>query len=293
LQDLNVDGNEEISMTSPSLFRAVSSAFDFFFLDQFGVLHDGQRPYRGAITTLRALKARGARIVIISNSGRSGEHNAKRMEKLGFSRDLYDHFLTSGDVARAALLGGELPITLGPATRCMTLSSSNEHDLADALGLMSTEDGAEADLLIISGSQGDRIRLGEYERRIVPAARRGAPCVCTNPDKLMLTSEGTHPGAGAIAALYEEHGGAVTWIGKPYPGIYAAAARLVGISDPSAVLCVGDSVEHDIVGARRFGAAAALIRTGILADLSESELAAEIGRHGVAPDLIFAGFEHS
>jgi ribonucleotide monophosphatase NagD (HAD superfamily) len=105
----------------------------------------------------------------------------------------------------------------------------------------------------------------------------------------MLVSGGTYPGAGAIAALYEEFGGAVTWIGKPYPGIYEAAARLVGSPAPGEVVCVGDSVEHDIVGARRFGAAAALVRTGILANLSEAELAIECARHGVAPDMILAG----
>jgi HAD superfamily hydrolase (TIGR01459 family) len=274
-------------MTS-NFFKKLSCSFSVFFFDQFGVLHDGSRPYPGAVDALKALKAQGARVVILSNSGKSGQANAKRMEALGFARDLYDHFLTSGDVAKAALLGGELPLALGPETRCLTLSSSPENDLADALGLASTQDAAEADLLIISGSQGDRIPLREYERRIAPAAQRWAPCVCTNPDRLMLTSEGAHPGAGAIAALYEELGGVVTWIGKPYHSIYAAAARLVGSPAPHDVLCIGDSVEHDIVGARRFGAAAALVRTGVLADFSEVELASEFARHGVVPDAVLA-----
>jgi HAD superfamily hydrolase (TIGR01459 family) len=276
-------------MRKMSLFSACSAAFDFLFIDQYGVLHDGHRPYPGARDALIALKARGARVVILSNSGRSGQANALRMERLGFSRDLYDHFLTSGDVAKDALLAGELPIKPGPATKCLTLSSSAEHDLADALGFSVAEDGAQADVLIISGSQADRISLDEYERRIAPAARRHAPCLCTNPDKLMLTSKGIHPGAGAIAALYERLGGLVSWIGKPYPGIYVAAARLVGAPEPHDVLCIGDSVEHDIVGAHRFGAAAALVRTGVLAGLSERELAAECARHGVAPDIIMAG----
>ena len=256
------------------IFKNLSLAFPAIFLDQFGVLHDGMRPYPGAVEALKTLKRRGTRVVIVSDSGKSGEANAKRMERLGVARDLYDHFLTSGDVARAALRAGDLPIALTPATRCLTISSSQETDFADALGLATTEDSAEADLLIVSGSQSDRISLSEYERRIAPAARRRAPCICTNPDKLMLTPGGDYPGAGAIAALYEALGGAVTWIGKPYPAIYAAAAHFVGSPAPREVLCIGDSIEHDIVGARRFGAAAALVRTGILAGLSEAELAA-------------------
>ena len=39
----------------------------------------------------------------------------------------------------------------------MTISSSGERDLAEGLGLTIVEDGALADLLIISGSEGDRV----------------------------------------------------------------------------------------------------------------------------------------
>jgi HAD superfamily hydrolase (TIGR01459 family) len=271
------------------LFEACSAGFDFFFLDQFGVLHDGHRPYTGVIDALERLKARGARVVVLSNSGRSGDYNAQRMQALGIPRRLYDYFLTSGDAAKAALLSGELPIRPGPATKCLTLSATGEHQLADDLGFAIAEDGAEADLVILSGSQADRISLDEYAKQLAPAARRRSLCLCTNPDKLMLKSTATYPGAGAIATLYEELGGSVRWIGKPYPAIYAAAARLIGSPDPSKILCVGDSVEHDIAGARQFGAAAALVRTGILADLSEAELALECAKHGVVPDLILAG----
>ena len=110
--------------------------------------------------------------------------------------------------------------------------------------------------------------------------------MCVNPDKLMLTAVGNAPGAGRIAEIYEELGGVVTWVGKPFPEIYRAAAELSQVQEPRHVLCVGDSVEHDIAGANRFGAFAALVRTGVLADLSDKELAAEIGRHGALPDYV-------
>ncbi|MEJ1936999.1 HAD hydrolase-like protein, partial [Nostoc sp. NIES-2111] len=96
-------------------------------------------------------------------------------------------------------------------------------------------------------------------------------------------------GSGRIAELYQELGGSVTWVGKPYRGIYEAAAEVAGVGDPSSVLCVGDSVEHDVVGARRFGAAVVLGRTGILADLEEHALADELAHHGVVPDYVLPG----
>ena len=276
-------------MKGLSLFAAVSAAFDTVFLDQFGVLHDGRRPYPGALDALRLLKSRGTTTVILSNSGKPGQANAQRMAELGFARELYDHFLTSGDVAKSMLLGGEVPVTPGPTIRCLTIASSDEHELADSVGLASTGRAEDADLVIIGGSQGETIGLDAYGARLAPAARRGVPCLCTNPDRLALGVKGLFPGAGAIAERYEAMGGPVTWIGKPHPAIYAAAAKLVG-QVPENILCVGDSVEHDIVGAHRFGARAALVRTGIHADLSEAALSAEFARHGVVPDVILSGF---
>ena len=58
-------------MTQKSLFTPIAARFGFVFIDQYGVLHDGQRPYPGAIEALATLKAREARVVILSNSGRS------------------------------------------------------------------------------------------------------------------------------------------------------------------------------------------------------------------------------
>jgi len=280
-------------VTSSSRFVSIASRFDAVFVDQYGVLHDGQRPYPGAEQALRDLKESRAKIVVLSNSGRTGEENALRMAKLGLARDLYDYFLTSGDAARRLLKSERSPIRLTPATRCLTLSTVGGGEFAQTLGVRSAEDGAEADLVVISGSQGDRLSLDHYRRILAPAAVRKVPCLCANPDKLMLVGGEVAFGAGRIAELYEELGGSVVWVGKPHLPIYREAAALAGIADPARILCVGDSVEHDVVGAHRFGAPAMLVRTGILAQLTERELAAEFEKHGAKPEFIVADLQAS
>ncbi len=272
-------------------FLAFAEAFEAVFFDQYGVLHDGRRLYPGTLTTLEALKARGVGVAVLSNSGKSADANARRLERIGVSRDLYDRFVTSGDVARELLVSDASPVADLAAARCLIIRSYGEDTLAEDLGLRETDDPAEADLVVIGGSQADKIPLEDYARRLRPAAERGAPCVCTNPDKWMLTENGPRPAAGAIAAEYARMGGPVSWIGKPYPAIYQRAARLLACAEPSRVLCVGDSVEHDVVGARRFGAAAALFRTGILDGVDDARIAALCVEHAVVPDLIARGFE--
>ncbi|MGB7977456.1 MAG: TIGR01459 family HAD-type hydrolase [Roseiarcus sp.] len=269
-----------------SRFVAIASSFKAVFFDQYGVLHDGRKAYPGARDALAAVKSRGVTIVVLSNSGRGRAANEERMATLGFERELYDFLVTSGDVARALLKRGRFPALLAPWARCFVISTGGDDEVASALGLVPTAHSEEADLVIIAGSQADKVSLDDYRTMLAPAARRGAPCLCTNPDKLMLTASGNAPGAGCIAEIYEELGGVVTWVGKPFPEIYRAAAELSRVENPRDVLCVGDSVEHDIAGANRFGAFAALVRTGILADLSDKELAAEIGRHCALPDYV-------
>ena len=269
-----------------SRFLALASCFKAVFFDQYGVLHDGRSQYPGARDALAALKSRGVRIVVLSNSGLTGEANAQRMERLGFDRELYDFLVTSGDVARTLLKSGRVSVRLTPETRCFMISSSGGDEFVRTLGVASAAEGGAADLVVIAGSRADRFSLDDYRKLLAPAARRGAPCVCVNPDRLMLTGTGVAPGAGRIAEIYQELGGDVTWIGKPFADVYQAAARLSDVEDPGDVLCVGDSVEHDVVGAHAFGALAALVRTGILADLSDKELAAEIGRRGTVPDFV-------
>ena len=269
-----------------SRFVALASRLKAAFFDQYGVLHDGRSPYLGAIDALAALKSRGLRIVVLSNSGRTGAANAQRMATLGFGRELYDFLVTSGDVARTLLKSGRVPVRLTPETRCFIISSSGGDEFVRALGLVSAAQSGEADLVVIAGGRTDHLSHDDYRELLAPAARRGAPCVCINPDKLMLTAAGNAPGAGRIAEIYQKLGGDVTWIGKPFSEIYQAAASLSDVRDPRDVICVGDSLEHDIVGAHTFGAFAALVRTGVLADLSDKELAAEIGRHGVPPDFV-------
>ena len=74
------------------------------------------------------------------------------------------------------------------------------------------------------------------------------------------------------AEIYESLGGSVRWIGKPHREMYDVAMRAWGNPARSTVVCVGDSIAHDIKGAQDAQLASVLVRTGILSDASESDL---------------------
>jgi HAD superfamily hydrolase (TIGR01459 family) len=267
--------------------EALAARYQVFFVDQFGVLHDGTAPYPGAVEALVALKRAGRKIILLSNSGKRSAVNEERLVGLGFVRGSWDSFLTSGEVAWD-LLSGDAPALKG--RRCLHISRGDDRSAIDGLQLEIVDSGVEADLVLLTGSEGDRFSLDHYRAILAPAARSRAPCICTNPDKVMLTRSGPCFGAGRIAELYEELGGAVRWIGKPYPDIYEAALKKAGNPAPGSVICIGDSIEHDVAGGAMAHLATALVRSGILADLSDAELDLSFRRHKVKPDHILLRF---
>ncbi|ESX83530.1 TIGR01459 family HAD-type hydrolase [Mesorhizobium sp. LSHC412B00] len=244
----------------------LAERYDVFLLDQFGVLHDGASPYPGAVEALSTLKRAGKTIVLISNSGKRAGPNESRLLKLGFEPGSWDHFVSSGEVAWEFFHDMGISGRLLPNTKCLLISRDDDRSAIEGLPFALTKDGDDAGLVLISASEGDRYDLEHYRRLLAPAAVRQVPCFCTNPDKIMLTAVGPRFGAGRLADLYEDLGGSVTRIGKPYPTIFGAALAVAGNPDRSTVVCVGDSVEHDIAGGLAAGVATVLVLSGILAD---------------------------
>ena len=266
----------------------LAERYNVFLLDQFGVLHDGTRPYPGAVAALSALKRAGKTVVLVSNSGRRAQPNESRLIKLGFEPGSWDHFVSSGEVAWRSF--GEMATSgkLRPGTKCLLISREGDRSAIEGLPFVLTGSGDEAELVLIAASEGDRFDLDHYRRLFAPAAARRVPCFCTNPDIIMLTAKGPRFGAGRLADLYESLGGSVTRIGKPDKAIFEAALALAGEPDRGTVVCVGDSVEHDISGGNSAGIATALVLSGILADTPD--LAAVFDEQQAWPDYITDSF---
>ena len=270
--------------------RDIADAFDYFLVDQFGVLHDGIAPYAGAPEALMALKQAGKTVLLLSNSGKRSAANEARLWQLGFPQGGWDRFLSSGEVAWTLLAQVLAERQESRPLRCLLLARGGDRSATDGLPLELVDDGATADLVVISGSETDSRDISFYDAALRSAAQRQVPCYCTNPDKTMLTSLGPRPGAGHLAERYERMGGVVRWIGKPYPQIYEAARHLLGNPPAARMVCVGDSIEHDIVGGQNAGLATALVATGILAGLGDVGRSRLFAEHGVVPTVSLPAF---
>ena len=63
-------------MQKPKIINSISeivNEFDTFFLDQWGVLHDGVRGYKSAINCITKLKKLNKNLIIVSNSSKKNK----------------------------------------------------------------------------------------------------------------------------------------------------------------------------------------------------------------------------
>ncbi len=269
------------------------STYRYFLIDQFGVLHNGVTPYPGAADALQTIKDSGAQAIIISNSGKRSQVNEQRMATLGFPRNSYHTMITSGETAWHRLHDMIQAGTLKPDTRCYLLSNDGDTSSIDGLGLQTTNQIDEANLILLSGIRGDAHSFEHYVDLLKPAITHNTLCICTNPDKWALIGNDRVFGAGRVAEEYEKLGGRVMWIGKPYPEIYQfCLSRFDQFTEANKheVCCIGDSIEHDICGGRNSGLNTLLVRTGIYQHLPEAKLQPLFEQYGATPDHLMHGF---
>jgi len=257
--------------------------FDLFLIDQFGVLHNGVEPYPGAVDTLEKLKSKNKQVVIISNSGKRANVNVSRLANFGFKTSLFDNVVTSGEVAFHRLASRLHDTSI---KSCFLIARDNDVSAIERLDLILEKDASSADLIIIGGSEAEQYSEDDYRDQLRDAAKRNIPCICTNPDKKMLTKTGLQFGAGRIAEIYEALGGAVEWIGKPHPAIYRHILSLHNDYDTQRVLCIGDSTEHDIAGGKNVNLKTLLVMTGINAGITNDEVQKQFKKYKVTPDFI-------
>jgi HAD superfamily hydrolase (TIGR01459 family) len=261
-------------MTHPMFISGLADIvdrFDAVLIDQYGVMHDGRRPYPGAVEAMTRLTAMGRAVIVLTNSGKRSAPNRARIERIGFPPSSYTGLVSSGEVTWQGLRGGRFgaPFDEG-ACICVIGKQGDDYGLDD-LDLTFAQAPHAADFIVIAGCDCPRTSLDDYRAALAPAAAKNIPALCANPDRMMLTPAGLQPSSGAIAELYEALGGWVTFVGKPFPAIYRAAAELAE-ADPQRLLCIGDSLDHDVAGGAKAGFSTALVRTGILGGTDDAEL---------------------
>lgn len=244
----------------------ISDSYMGVILDQWGVLHDGEKVYPGVVECLKELKARKKFVIILSNSGKRAENNKERLKKLGIGPSLYDLILTSGEMTWQGLNTQDHSFFKDIGEKCYVLSRGGDRSIVDGLDNISVVDEIEeAEFLIISGSDAPKKTIEDYEPILKKAARKRLPALCANPDSLGIMGAQSIMGPGTIARRYQDFGGVVHYIGKPHQPIFQECIRILQEKEiyPGQTIMIGDSMSHDILGGSLVNIDTCLTRTGI------------------------------
>ena len=279
---------------------ALADRYDGFILDLWGTIHDGLRPWAGAVDCLGELKRRGKRILMLSNAPRRSHLAIARLGEMGVPRDLYDDVLTSGEAANDALMRRDDSWHARLGRRCYLLGPPKDASVLENVPHERVARLADADVIVNVGTFRRQDGLEAYEALVAEAAERRLPMICCNPDYEVLRGDDRELCAGAIARRYEELGGDVYYHGKPHAPIYDESLRRLGIADRRRVLAVGDALRTDVAGAAAYGIDSALVvSTGILAvalgiapfeDPAPAALARLCAAEGQRPTAALAAF---
>ena len=234
--------------------------YDTFIVDQWGVLHDGLSGFPDAKQSLEYLKQRGKVVAVLTNSGKSGEDNLRRLGRYGFGTDALDLLLTSGDMAieyiNDHLRCGKI-FLVDYASDMVMRERLKRNSFVTKLD--------DADFILLSGWS-DAMGWKTYEPLFAAAARKGLPMVCSNADTVGFFEGKMEEGPGAIAARFSQMGGSVTLFGKPDKLFFKACLARLGKPDKRRSIVIGDSYATDICGAANAGIDSMLIAMGLHRD---------------------------
>lgn len=256
--------------------------FKGILLDAYGVFWGGNSLglLPGSKEAMEKMISDGKIVGILSNTTQLAEKEIEKLKKYGLIQGKHFHFfMTSGELTKTILTKDALPFST-PKKKFWLFGSvhpkfSSHHAIFTETPFTETEHIHEADFIYLSiphlkgEDQTDPLLFRE---NLFNLLETGLPMLCTNPD--LFAHEGHPPRAvvrqGSLAAMFEEMGGQVFYIGKPSELMFTASMTLFSqyqIIDSKEILMVGDTPETDIRGARLFGISSALMtKTGMMAD---------------------------
>ena len=225
--------------------------YDAFFIDLWGVIHNGEQLIESANDVLDHLNKRKKRFVLMSNAPRPKASVAKYLKSLGFKTEYMENVYTSGDAALGALENNKLGkyfYHLGP---------EKDEDLFMKFIKFKKKNIDEAEFILCTGlDEAYETDLKYYENFFKDHLSK--KMICTNPDLAVYRGGTREYCAGSVAKIFENLGGDVIYFGKPYKDIYNDCAK-----ENEKILVIGDNLNTDIKGANNMNYDSLLIIDGI------------------------------
>ncbi len=232
--------------------KSIVDSYDLFFIDIWGVVHNGIKLYDNSLEVLENLSNLNKEFILLTNAPRPSSTVVNFLKKMGLNK-FFENVFTSGEAALKYLikdLKNKKFFHIGPSTRDFDLFRSFEKNK-----VLNIKD---ADYLLCSGLFDDHSDNLNYYKSLF-SEHISKKMICTNPDLIVDRGDKREYCAGSVAKIFEEIKGEVIYFGKPYPPVYNLSSE----TKNKKVLCIGDNLNTDIKGANIQNYDSLLITNGI------------------------------
>ena len=231
--------------------KSIVNRYDLFFIDLWGVVHNGIELYENSLDVLDKLTAANKNFVLLTNAPRPNATVIKFLKKLGLKK-YFENVYTSGEAAHKYLikeLGKKNFFHIGPP---------KDFDLFKNIETNNVSKIEDADYFLCTGLFEDQENDLNYYKNLL-TSHISKKMICTNPDLIVDRGEKREYCAGSVAKSFEEIKGEVIYFGKPHPPVYNLSTKIKNKN----VLCIGDNLNTDIKGANIQNFDSLLITNGI------------------------------
>ena len=233
-------------------FQSIADDYDLFYIDLWGVIHNGIKLHENAVKTLDNLVKMNKNFVLLTNAPRPNKTVKNFLEKMGLSQELREHVFTSGEAALNYLEKNFL------SKKFYHIGPPRDFDLFNLFKKNKCENIKDSEYLLCTGLFDDHDKdLIHYKKLFEEHINK--KMICTNPDLIVDRGSIRELCAGSVAMVFEKMGGEVVYFGKPHPEVYNQSIN----NNNKKILAIGDNLNTDIRGANLLNYDSLLITNGI------------------------------
>ena len=240
--------------------RSIVDNYDNFYIDLWGVVHNGITLHKKAIKTLEEISRAKKNYVLLTNAPRPSKTVKSFLAKMGMKKEIREKVYSSGEAALNYLKKNYFNKNfyhIGPP---------RDFDLFLNFEKNKCKDIEKSSYLLCTGLFEEYDEdLNHYKELF--KSHTNKKMICTNPDLIVDRGSKRELCAGSVALIFEKLGGEVVYFGKPFPEVYNQSMNNKG----KKVLSIGDNLNTDIKGANLLNFDSLIISNGIHKNEIEKE----------------------
>ena len=240
--------------------RSIAENYDIFYIDLWGVIHNGIKLHKNAIEALEELTKVKKQYVLLTNAPRPNKTVKSFLEKMGMNKEIREKVYSSGEVALNYLKKNLLD------NKFYHIGPNRDFDLFLDFKKNKTTNIKESAYLLCTGLFEEHGEDLDYYKKLFKE-HINKKMICTNPDLIVDRGDKRELCAGSVALVFKKMGGEVIYFGKPFPEVYNQSIE----NKEKRVLSIGDNLNTDIKGANLLNYDSLLILNGVHKDEIKKE----------------------